>query len=147
MLSVNRALPPAPPPAGADLSNLLNEAAILTGRRNKEGISQREIDDSIDRIVAGALRTLGHAVPAVPCKDDSGARWGMLCHAMMTQAYRRTAGRLVCSQASGLHASTTPLTAAYPVPRLVTLVTLIAAYLPCAHCYRPTCRHGGHSHD
>jgi hypothetical protein len=39
--------------AGADLSNLLNEAAILTGRRNKEGISQREIDDSIDRIVAG----------------------------------------------------------------------------------------------
>lgn len=43
-----------PLPAGADLSNLLNEAAILTGRRNKEGISQREIDDSIDRIVAGA---------------------------------------------------------------------------------------------
>ena len=39
--------------SGADLSNLLNEAAILTGRRNKEGISQREIDDSIDRIVAG----------------------------------------------------------------------------------------------
>ena len=44
----------SPLPAGADLSNLLNEAAILTGRRNKEGISQREIDDSIDRIVAGA---------------------------------------------------------------------------------------------
>jgi hypothetical protein len=44
----------APPlPSGADLSNLLNEAAILTGRRNKDGISQREIDDSIDRIVAG----------------------------------------------------------------------------------------------
>ena len=44
---------PTPHPAGADLANLLNEAAILTGRRNKEGISQREIDDSIDRIVAG----------------------------------------------------------------------------------------------
>lgn len=39
--------------SGADLSNLMNEAAILTGRRNKEAISQREIDDSIDRIVAG----------------------------------------------------------------------------------------------
>ncbi len=35
--------------SGADLANLLNEAAILTGRRNKEAISQREIDDSIDR--------------------------------------------------------------------------------------------------
>jgi cell division protease FtsH len=39
--------------SGADLANLMNEAAILTGRRNKDGISQREIDDSIDRIVAG----------------------------------------------------------------------------------------------
>lgn len=39
--------------SGADLSNLMNEAAILTGRRNKDAISQREIDDSIDRIVAG----------------------------------------------------------------------------------------------
>jgi cell division protease FtsH len=39
--------------SGADLSNLMNEAAILTGRRNKEAISQTEIDDSIDRIVAG----------------------------------------------------------------------------------------------
>lgn len=39
--------------SGADLSNLMNEAAILAGRRNKEAISQSEIDDSIDRIVAG----------------------------------------------------------------------------------------------
>mmetsp|Transcript_4988 Transcript_4988/g.9895 ORF Transcript_4988/g.9895 Transcript_4988/m.9895 type:complete len:690 (+) Transcript_4988:73-2142(+) len=39
--------------SGADLSNLMNEAAILAGRRNKESISQAEIDDSIDRIVAG----------------------------------------------------------------------------------------------
>lgn len=39
--------------SGADLSNLMNEAAILTGRRNKEAITQAEIDDSIDRIVAG----------------------------------------------------------------------------------------------
>ncbi|MEO1043802.1 MAG: AAA family ATPase, partial [Pseudomonadota bacterium] len=39
--------------SGADLANLLNEAAILTGRRGKEAISLREIDDSVDRIVAG----------------------------------------------------------------------------------------------
>lgn len=39
--------------SGADLSNLLNEAAILTGRRDKEVISLKEVDDSVDRIVAG----------------------------------------------------------------------------------------------
>ena len=55
---------PPPPPAttpvhttllllGADLANLMNESAILAGRRNKTAISNSEIDDAIDRIVAG----------------------------------------------------------------------------------------------
>jgi len=39
--------------SGADLANLLNEAAILAGRRSKTEISLKEIDDSVDRIVAG----------------------------------------------------------------------------------------------
>ncbi|CAL5218721.1 g434 [Coccomyxa viridis] len=39
--------------SGADLANLLNEAAILTGRRGKSAITLSEIDDSVDRIVAG----------------------------------------------------------------------------------------------
>jgi cell division protease FtsH len=38
---------------GADLANLLNEAAILTARRRKEAISILEIDHAIDRVVAG----------------------------------------------------------------------------------------------
>ena len=38
---------------GADLANLLNEAAILTARRRKEGITILEIDDAVDRVVAG----------------------------------------------------------------------------------------------
>ncbi len=38
---------------GADLANLLNEAAILTARRKKEAISLSEIDDAVDRIIAG----------------------------------------------------------------------------------------------
>ncbi|MFO5475793.1 MAG: ATP-dependent zinc metalloprotease FtsH2, partial [Dolichospermum sp.] len=38
---------------GADLANLLNEAAILTARRRKEGITLAEIDDAVDRVVAG----------------------------------------------------------------------------------------------
>jgi len=38
---------------GADLANLLNEAAILTARRRKDTISLSEIDDAVDRIIAG----------------------------------------------------------------------------------------------
>ena len=38
---------------GADLANLLNEAAILTARRRKEAITLGEIDDAVDRVVAG----------------------------------------------------------------------------------------------
>ncbi|CDY10763.1 BnaA05g11730D [Brassica napus] len=44
--------------SGADLANLLNEAAILAGRRAKTAISSKEIDDSIDRIVAGMEGTV-----------------------------------------------------------------------------------------
>lgn len=39
--------------AGADLANLLNEAAILAARRYKEAISELEIADAIDRITIG----------------------------------------------------------------------------------------------
>ena len=65
--------------SGADLANLMNEAAILAGRRGKERITTKDIDDSIDRIVAGlegttmtdgkskmlvAYHEVGHAVCA-----------------------------------------------------------------------------------
>ncbi|KAL1104293.1 hypothetical protein V6Z11_D04G056900 [Gossypium hirsutum] len=65
--------------SGADLANLMNEAAILAGRRSKDKITMKEIDDSIDRIVAGmegtkmtdgknkilvAYHEVGHAVCA-----------------------------------------------------------------------------------
>lgn len=38
---------------GADLANLLNEAAILTARRRKDETTMLEINDSVDRVVAG----------------------------------------------------------------------------------------------
>ncbi|MCX7594040.1 MAG: ATP-dependent zinc metalloprotease FtsH [Fischerella sp.] len=40
---------------GADLANLLNEAAILTARRRKDAITQIEIDDAIDRLTIGLM--------------------------------------------------------------------------------------------
>ncbi|XP_076916039.1 ATP-dependent zinc metalloprotease FTSH 6, chloroplastic-like [Bidens hawaiensis] len=65
--------------SGAELANLMNEAAILAGRRGKDKISLKEIDDSIDRIIAGmegtkmtdgknkmlvAYHEIGHAICA-----------------------------------------------------------------------------------
>ena len=69
---------------GADLANLLNEAAILTARRRKDAITLLEIDDAVDRVVAGmegtplvdskskrliAYHEIGHALIGTLIKD------------------------------------------------------------------------------
>ncbi|HEY44303.1 MAG TPA: ATP-dependent metallopeptidase FtsH/Yme1/Tma family protein [Anaerolineae bacterium] len=41
---------------GADLENLVNEAAILAARRNKRTIGQTEFEESIERVIAGPER-------------------------------------------------------------------------------------------
>ncbi len=38
---------------GADLENVLNEAALLTARRDKSVVEMSEIDEAIDRVIAG----------------------------------------------------------------------------------------------
>ncbi|WP_287128433.1 ATP-dependent zinc metalloprotease FtsH [Candidatus Cyanaurora vandensis] len=43
--------------AGADLANLLNEAAILAARRRLDSITMKEVDDAVDRVVAGLERS------------------------------------------------------------------------------------------
>jgi cell division protease FtsH len=70
--------------SGADLANLLNEAAILTARRRKDAITMLEVDDAVDRVVAGmegtplvdgkskrliAYHEVGHAMVATLIKD------------------------------------------------------------------------------
>ena len=70
--------------SGADLANLLNEAAILTARRRKDAITMLEIDDAVDRVVAGmegtplvdskskrliAYHEVGHAIVGTVLKD------------------------------------------------------------------------------
>ncbi|MGK7942985.1 MAG: ATP-dependent zinc metalloprotease FtsH [Microcystaceae cyanobacterium] len=69
---------------GADLANVLNEAAIFTARRRKEAITMSEMNDAIDRVVAGmegnplvdskakrliAYHELGHAIVGTLCKE------------------------------------------------------------------------------
>ena len=41
---------------GADLSNLVNEAALLSARRNRKRIGMEELEESIERVVAGPER-------------------------------------------------------------------------------------------
>ncbi len=42
--------------SGADLANLINEAAILAARRSKKSIEMPELGESIDRVIAGPER-------------------------------------------------------------------------------------------
>ncbi|NLL02399.1 MAG: ATP-dependent metallopeptidase FtsH/Yme1/Tma family protein [Mollicutes bacterium] len=71
--------------SGADLENLLNEAALLAVRRNKDSISMNEIDEATDRVLMGpakesrkitdkekrliAIHESGHAVIGLKLKD------------------------------------------------------------------------------
>ncbi len=41
---------------GADLENVINEAALLTARRSKRAITMSEVEEAIDRVVAGPER-------------------------------------------------------------------------------------------
>ncbi|MFA5147424.1 MAG: ATP-dependent zinc metalloprotease FtsH [Candidatus Omnitrophota bacterium] len=42
--------------SGADLANLVNEAALLAARRNKESVTMEELNESIERVMAGPER-------------------------------------------------------------------------------------------
>ena len=71
--------------SGADLENLLNEAALLTVRRDKEAITMDEIDEATDRVLMGpakvsrkitdkekrlvAIHESGHAVIGIKLED------------------------------------------------------------------------------
>ena len=43
--------------SGADLENLLNEAALVAARRNKKKIDMFDIDEATDRVIAGPAKT------------------------------------------------------------------------------------------
>ncbi len=75
---------------GADLANLLNEGALLAARYNKEVIHQSDIENSIDKVLAGAEKKnkimsekdkeltayheVGHALVAVLTPDSDPLR-------------------------------------------------------------------------
>jgi cell division protease FtsH len=73
--------------SGADLFNILNEAAILATRRKKSSVTMEDISDSIDRLVIGlegkpiirikarqltAFHEMGHAFVSTLINDEEG---------------------------------------------------------------------------
>ena len=65
--------------SGADLANLLNEAAILTARRNEAAIDDRAIGDALERITMG--------LTAAPLQDSAKKRliaYHEVGHALLT---------------------------------------------------------------
>ncbi|PSN12212.1 cell division protein FtsH, partial [filamentous cyanobacterium CCP5] len=63
---------------GADLANLLNEAAILTARRRKEAITMSEVDAAVDRVIAGMEGT-----PLVDSKSKRLIAYHEIGHALV----------------------------------------------------------------
>jgi cell division protease FtsH len=65
--------------SGADLANLLNEAAILTARREQSSIDDQAIGDALERITMG--------LPAAPLQDSAKKRliaYHEVGHALLT---------------------------------------------------------------
>jgi cell division protease FtsH len=71
---------------GADLANVLNEAALLTARRGLTMIGPRELDEAIDRVIAGPqkrTRVMNDHDKAVTAYHESG-------HAVVAAAMNHT---------------------------------------------------------
>jgi cell division protease FtsH len=72
--------------SGADLANLVNEAALLAARRNKKVVTMRELEEAKDKVMMGTERKSmimsdeeksltayhegGHAIVALHCKNS-----------------------------------------------------------------------------
>lgn len=61
--------------AGADLANLVNEAALLAARRNRKEVGASEFEDAMDRIVGGLEkknRVMSHMEKSIVAYHEAG---------------------------------------------------------------------------
>lgn len=76
--------------SGADLANLVNEAALLAARRNKTEVTQPELEESIERVMAGPerkSRVISKKEKEIVAVHESG-------HALLTLLLRGTTDQL-----------------------------------------------------
>src|SRR5699024_2826918 len=61
--------------SGADLENLVNEAAVVAARHDQTMITMREIDEAVDRVIAGPAkksRVISDKVRNIDAHNESG---------------------------------------------------------------------------
>jgi cell division protease FtsH len=75
--------------AGADLANLINEAALLAGRLGKEQVGMEQVDEAIDRIVGG----LQKKTRVMNRKEKETVAYHEAGHALVAE-FRRDADRV-----------------------------------------------------
>jgi cell division protease FtsH len=85
--------------SGADLANVMNEAALLATRRGRPSIGTPELDEAVDRVVAGperrsrilgpherrviAFHESGHALTAARLKEDAVSKISIVSRGYM----------------------------------------------------------------
>ncbi len=84
-VSLNAIAQRTPGFSGADLANLLNEAAILTARRRKDEITMDEVNDAIDRITIGLSLT-----PLLDSKKKRIIAYHEIGHALLMTLLKHT---------------------------------------------------------
>ncbi len=62
--------------AGAELANIINEGALLAVRRNRETVEQKDLEEALERVVAGLEKKIGSRV------KENGNVWRIMKSAM-----------------------------------------------------------------
>jgi cell division protease FtsH len=76
--------------AGADLANILNEAALLAARKGKEAVEQADLEEAIDRVVAGPAKK-SHVL-------TQAERWIIAVHEASHAVVTRSIGQRISAQ-------------------------------------------------
>jgi cell division protease FtsH len=75
---------------GAELANVINEAALLTARGGREAMSQQDLEEAIDRVVAGPAKK-SHVL-------TDAERWVIAIHEAAHAVVTRSIGQTVSAQ-------------------------------------------------
>jgi cell division protease FtsH len=76
---------------GADLANLMNESALLAARRHKEKIGQDEVEEAMERVIAGPerkSRVITEKERAPSRSTRAATRWWATCSRTPTRCTR-----------------------------------------------------------
>ena len=77
-VDLDRLAAATPGMTGADLANLVNEAALLAARRGEEAVTQRDLTDSLEKVQLGTARNL-----VIPAEERRRTAYHEAGHALL----------------------------------------------------------------